>query len=135
MMEENLSFNVIFFIKKTNKKHHYLTVLNLAFNYQLKKFICNLNDVPRYMFPKYKSLLSFINKCLFVLFNTTFNNISVISWRSVLSWRKPEDPEKTNHRPLASHWQTLSHNVVHLALIEIRTHNISGDRHWLHRQL
>jgi hypothetical protein len=25
--------------------------------------------------------------------------------------------------------QTLSHNVVHLALIEIRTHNISGDRH------
>ena len=43
-------------------------------------------------------------------------------------WRKPED-----HRPIASHWQALSHNVVHLALIEIRTHNISGDWHWLHR--
>jgi hypothetical protein len=30
---------------------------------------------------------------------------------------------------LTSHWQTLSHNVVHLALIEIRTHNISGNSH------
>jgi hypothetical protein len=34
-----------------------------------------------------------------------------------------------NHRPVVSHQQTLSHNGVHLALIEIRTHNISGDRH------
>jgi hypothetical protein len=33
----------------------------------------------------------------------TFNNISVISWRSVTG---------ENHRPVASHWQTLSHNVV-----------------------
>ena len=32
-----------------------------------------------------------------------------------------------NQQPVASHWQTLSHNVVHLALIEIRTHNICGD--------
>jgi hypothetical protein len=24
-----------------------------------------------------------------------------------------------NQRPAASHWQTLSHNVVHLTLIEI----------------
>jgi hypothetical protein len=32
-----------------------------------------------------------------------------------------------NHRPVASHWHTLSHNVVHLALVEIPTNNISGD--------
>jgi hypothetical protein len=38
---------------------------------------------------------------------------------------------RENHRPIASHRQTLSHNVVHLTLIEIRTHItvISGDRH------
>jgi hypothetical protein len=32
--------------------------------------------------------------CLMV-FNTTFNNISAISWWSAFWWRKPEDPEKT----------------------------------------
>ena len=34
----------------------------------------------------------------------------------------------SNERPVASHWHTLSCNVVHIALIEIRTHNISGDK-------
>jgi hypothetical protein len=32
-----------------------------------------------------------------------------------------------DYRPVASHWQTLSHTVVHLALIENRTHNNSGS--------
>ena len=48
------------------------------------------------------------------------NNISVISWRSVLLVEEIRVPGE-NHRPAASHWQTLSHNVVHLALIKIRT--------------
>jgi hypothetical protein len=30
------------------------------------------------------------------------------------------------HRPAASHWETLSHNVVLLVLRESRTHNISA---------
>ena len=33
---------------------------------------------------------------------------------------------RENYRPIASHWQTLSHNVVSS---EIRSHNFSGDRH------
>ena len=43
--------------------------------------------------------------------NAYFNNISVMSWRSVLLVEETEGPGE-NHRPDASHWQTLSHNVV-----------------------
>ena len=50
--------------------------------------------------------------CLMVL-NATFNNISVISWRSVLLVEETGGPRE-NHRSVASHWQTLSHNVAHL---------------------
>jgi len=46
-----------------------------------------------------------------VVFNATFNNISVISWRSILLVEETRVPRE-NHRPAASHWQTLSHNVV-----------------------
>jgi hypothetical protein len=44
-------------------------------------------------------------------------------------WMKPEYQEK-NHRPVASPWQTLSHNVVSRTprLSGIRTHNFSGDK-------
>jgi hypothetical protein len=41
-------------------------------------------------------------------------------------WRKPEYLEKTTELPQVID-KLLSHNVVHLTLIEIRTHNISGD--------
>ena len=47
----------------------------------------------------------------FMVFNATFNNISFISWRSVLLLEETGVPGE-NHRPVTSHWQTLSHNVV-----------------------
>ena len=39
-----------------------------------------------------------------MVFNATFNNISVISWWSVLLVEETGE----NYRPVASHWQTLS---------------------------
>ena len=44
----------------------------------------------------------------FIVFKCTFNNISVISWWSVLLVEKTGE----NHWPVASNWQTLSYNVV-----------------------
>jgi hypothetical protein len=38
-------------------------------------------------------------------------NISVISWMSDLLLEETGVPEE-NHEPVASHWQTLSHNAV-----------------------
>ena len=46
-----------------------------------------------------------------MVFNATFNNISVISWWSVLLMDETGVPWE-NHRPATSHWQTLSHNDV-----------------------
>ena len=46
-----------------------------------------------------------------MVFNTIFNDISVISWQSVLLVEELEVLWE-NHRPVASHWQTLSHNVA-----------------------
>jgi hypothetical protein len=40
-----------------------------------------------------------------------FLQFSIISWMSVLLVEETRVTEE-NHRPVASHWQTLSHNVV-----------------------
>jgi hypothetical protein len=46
-----------------------------------------------------------------MVFNTTFNNISVISWQSVLLVEET-GVHKEHHRPVTSSGKTLSHNVV-----------------------
>ena len=42
----------------------------------------------------------------FMVFNTTVNNISAISWRSFLMMEEDGVPGE-NHRSVTSHWQTL----------------------------
>ena len=65
-----------------------------------------------------------------MVFNATFNNISVISWQSVLLV-KDTGVRGENHRPIARYRQTLSHKVVSSKphLNGIRTHNVSDDMH------
>ena len=49
----------------------------------------------------------------FMVLNATFNNISAISIM-VVSFIDGENQstQRENHRTIANHWQTLSHNIV-----------------------
>jgi len=87
------------------------------------EFDCHLKcNLISFQFPMFNIWSVYIEVCpcelvdsgwlvWFMVFNATFNNISVISWRQVLLVEET-GVCRENHRPVTSHWQTLSHNVV-----------------------
>jgi hypothetical protein len=111
-------------VEETNLSFLFMIITNMYF------VVLFLDMLEQYNFI-YNNTWQIIDVCFMVL-KTTFNNISAISWRSVELVEETGGPRE-NRRPVASLWQTLSHNVVHLTLTEIRTHSISGDRHYSHR--
>ena len=66
------------------------------------------------------------------VFNVTFNNISVMSWRSVLLVGKLKYSEKTSElsQVIDKRYYIMLHQV-HLTMNGIRTHNVRSDMHCL----
>ena len=68
--------------------------------------------------------------CHFEYFYFTFNNISVISWRSALVVEETRVPGE-NYRPAESHRQFLSHNVVSNTLHQYKQTSYQVKQHIL----
>ena len=88
--------------------------------------LCSLLYFPKTAFFPFQ--LTFVVYCYWVgvmVFIATFNNVSAIC---IYWWGN-----RKNHRPVSDKFYHIMLYRLLLAMSGIRTLNVSGDRHWLHR--
>jgi len=79
----------------------------------------SITPLMQFLYTIHSSKVSYIQiwvRLMVMAFNANFNNISVISWRSVLlveETRLRVVPQE-NHRPVANHWQ-----IYHIMLYQV----------------
>ena len=89
--------------KKTNSKIQFLYIISFYLDFlQKTKLIFLLVIISNPIWRTGRGVM---------VFSTTFNNILAISWRSVVLVEETGVLGE-NHWSAASHWQTLTHNVV-----------------------
>jgi hypothetical protein len=74
-----------------------------SIQHYVKRFVSDLRKVGGFLWvPRFPPSIKLTKRVRVMVFNATFNNISVISWRSVLLMEETGGPGE-NHRPVVSH--------------------------------
>ena len=103
-----------------------------------KQYCCsiigNCKDMPHYD-PKVFYVMHYTHKLWSIICPLEVRCLTPLSKNiSVTTFVAEIGVPRENHRPVASHWQTLSHVLrVCLGMNGVQTHNLSGGRQWLHR--
>ena len=90
------------------KGQKYILSNNTSFILHYLSFVINWKQDENNS-PSTRNTDIYMVRARFMVFNTTFNNISAISWRSALLVAETRVPGE-NPLPAASHRQTLTHN-------------------------
>ena len=87
------------------------------------KYLFIVMQINEYDITKEIGEHSYRVRFIFMVLNATFNYISAISWQSVLLVEET-GVLREKHRPVVSHWQTLSHKLI--MMNGVQTHNFSA---------